>query len=150
MPLQERRQVELALRHEAVVSLGHVSTEEPVRADHPRPLAASRRPVVEDDEVIAGIVEGAQVAARREHRPVGRRPALLVEDLVAQALGEPHVVLARGAPQLERAGPFEASRARATRLREREASERVGLGPAWIMIEGGHGVVQAVARDRSM
>ena len=63
---------------------------------------AVHRRMIYDEQMIAGSIEGADVAADQRCGAIGRRAALFVENLVAQTLRLADFLLCRCEPHFER------------------------------------------------
>ena len=89
--------------------VGDVLEEQPVGADDLRPRATPEAAVdggmIDDDEMIADRVEGAEVTSVKRRRGGSRYAPLLEEDAVAQALCTSDLVRTGGEAHFEIADP---------------------------------------------
>src|SRR5215471_2849439 len=73
-------------RIEAAMAFGYLLAQEPIGGNDLGPAEAGLVAVIEDQHVVAELVEGIAVAPRYQRAHVGDRRHLLVEDAIAQAL----------------------------------------------------------------
>ncbi len=94
MALQQGSDVEFVFGVKSTIAFGDFLAEQPVSADDAG-LSADRRyrRMVDDDQVIANLVERILVASRQQRGRVRNRLPVLEEDLVAQLLRPLHLAL---------------------------------------------------------
>ncbi len=85
---QQRRDVELALTVEAAMFRRDLTPQQPIGADDLRldPAKGIAGGEIDDQQMIAEFVEGADIAPHQCPRAVGDGAAFFIKDLVAQAL----------------------------------------------------------------
>ena len=124
MPLQQRPDVEFVRRVEAGVAVRHFLAQQAVGADDRRLAGSEAGVVVDDEQVVADLVETVAIAARQLRLHVGDRRHLLVEDLVAQLLRLLHLARRGGKAHFQRSDSTERFRqdgSRAKGFRHRES-----------------------------
>ncbi len=109
MPGDHRRQIELALGVEAAEPRRRILAHQPVGADDARLDAAEApaRRMVDDQQMVASLVETVGIAAEHARDDAGLRRHFLIEHPVAQALGPPDLARTARQPHFERAAATE-------------------------------------------
>ena len=102
---EQRRDVELGLTVKAAVTRGNFPAQQAIGADYLglRPAEGVARRLVDDDEMIADLVEAAEIAPNQRGAALRDRLALFVEDLIAQPLRLADLLLRRRKTDFERA-----------------------------------------------
>jgi hypothetical protein len=103
MTIDQPGDIELVPGIEAAMVFRHVLAQQAVGADH-RQFSAHRRfgSVIDDQEMIADLVERILVAPRQQRRGIRNRGAVLVEHAIAQFLRALQVAFSVGKPHFER------------------------------------------------
>ena len=120
--------VEFARGVEAAMLLGQRLAQQPIGADHRRPVARMpvARGMIEHQQVIADRVIGIDVAPREQPAGIGNGRAFLIEHAVAQFLRLAHFGGGLRQPHFERAEAAEALR-RPMRARRPGLQAAIGL-----------------------
>ena len=120
--------VEFARRVEAAIFLRQRLAQQPIGADHRRPVGvlAVAGGMIEHQQVVADRVIGIDVAAREQPARIGDGGTLLVENAIAQFLRLAHLGGGLRQPHFERAEAAEALR-RAMRARRPGLQAAIGL-----------------------
>src|SRR5947209_16085063 len=104
VPREQWRNVVFLRTVEAVMRFRPVLSQQTVGADdfRLRLAEAVHRRMIYDEQMIAGSIEGADVAADQRRGAIGCRAAFLIEDLIAQALRLADFLLCHCEPHFER------------------------------------------------